>query len=195
MVNRLLLQLLDGFLDGRLVDFLRPLRSILLLTLIHLRVDCVHVFVLESKLVLVDYLLLNGSTLIVHQQVFVGVPYLFDFGVWIQILAKLKKRNYSIVEMRNVWFSWILKKIEKSKPILHLIVLKNPEGHICLEKLEEEVRRISILLNVVICALGGHVVQRHIFATRLRLHWILHSCSGHCLSFESKKIMKWVIII
>ena len=81
MINRLLLQLLDGFLDGRLVDLLRPLRSILLLTLIHLRVDCVHVFVLESQLVLVDYLLLNGSTLIVHQQVFVGVPYLFDFGV------------------------------------------------------------------------------------------------------------------
>ena len=48
--------------------------------------------------------------------------------------------------------------MEKSKPNLHLIVLKNPEGHICLEKLEKEVRWICILLNVVICALGGHVV-------------------------------------
>lgn len=53
---------------------------------------------------------------------------------------------------------------------LHLIVLKNPEGHISLEELEKEVRRIGILLNVIICALGGHMVQRHVFAARMRLN-------------------------
>lgn len=53
----------------------------------------VHILVLVAKMVLVDNFLFNCSSLVIDQQVLVRVPYLFHFGVGVQVLNLILFQN------------------------------------------------------------------------------------------------------
>ena len=90
VVKWLLLQFLNCILKSGRVNILLILEIALLLAL-HLLMICgVWFLVLIAKLVLINNFLLNRSSLIIDQQVLIRVPYLFDFGVSVQVLTKKK---------------------------------------------------------------------------------------------------------
>ena len=87
MVKRRLLELEKRPLEALLIHLLLNQSVAFLLALHLLLIRGVYLFILAPQLVLIHNLQLYDFALILHEQVFVGIPNLLDLGVGVQVVT------------------------------------------------------------------------------------------------------------